>query len=126
MDKILISACLIGLRTRYDGKIINKLCTDNFQKRCLIPVCPEQLGGLSTPREPADILFLDGSKRAVSRNSKIDLTENFLKGARETLKICKKLNINKAILKSKSPSCGEEGFTFDLLKKNNIRCIIKS
>jgi len=62
----------------------------------------------------------------LTRESKTDVTRNFKKGALETLMICKRLNIQKAILKSKSPSCGIGGITYDLLKKNNIEIIIEN
>ena len=116
---------MLGLRTRYDGKSKKEKFERN-DKDILIPVCPEQLGGLPTPREPADIVYTSSGKKAITRKSKYDVTENFLRGAKETLKLCELLNIKKAILKSKSPSCGRNGFTYNLLKNNDINCIIKN
>lgn len=119
MKKTLISACLLGLNTRYDGTNKNK--RNRFVKKTnFIPVCPEQLGGLTTPREPADITYENGKKIVRTKLSDKNITRNFKKGAKETLKICKILNINKAILKSDSPSCGKNGLTYELLSKNNI------
>lgn len=129
----LVSACLIGIKCRYDGKSsLNWKYLKLFKKGELIPVCPEQLGGLSTPREKAEI---QKSGRVLTKSSR-DVTENFLKGARETLKIAKALGIKEAILKTKSPSCGSgliydgtfskklikgDGVTTALLKKNKIK-----
>lgn len=126
MDKYIISACLLGLRTRYDGTDKNRKKIMKKYGMNLVPVCPEQLGGLSTPREPADIIITNKKKKLLTRKSKTDVTGNFKKGALETLMICKKLNIRKAILKSESPSCGIGGITYDLLKKNNIEIIIEN
>ena len=93
------------------------------KKETLIPVCPEQLGGLPTPRKPAegkasgnDIL---DKKNKVVNNEGQDLTEEFIRGAEETLKIAKLFNITEAILKQKSPSCGC-GKIYDGTFKGNI------
>lgn len=99
---IIVSACLAGINCRYDAK--NNTCkkvVDLVAKGEALPLCPEQLGGLSTPRSPSEIIndkviTIDGN----------DVTANFLKGANETLKIAKLTNCNKAILKQRSPSCG--------------------
>jgi len=109
----------------------------------LVPVCPEQLGGLPTPREPAWIVGGDGSDvlkggaKVISRSGG-DVTENFRRGAEEALRIAKLFGAREAILKARSPSCGcgkiREPFSFDklkegdgvtaaLLKKNGIRVI---
>lgn len=108
----LVSACLLGLPTRYDGD-------DNFNWRLcrlgrrsgLIPVCPEQLGGLPTPRRPAEIKGGDG--KAVLRGSAAvlddagkDLTGQFLRGAFAALRLARLYRVDGAILKSGSPSCG--------------------
>lgn len=109
---ILISACLVGLNSKYNGKnnydkIFEKLVSDNKA----IPFCPEQAGGLSTPRPPAEIKGKDGFD-VLKGGSKVitidgeDVTENFILGAKETLKVIELLDIKKVILKSKSPSCG--------------------
>jgi len=110
--KVLISACLCGINCRFDGgnkfhKIIKEL-----SKICiLIPVCPEQLGGLPTPREISFFESGDGDKviegkAKVINSSGFDLTKNFLKGAYEVLKIAKLLNIKFFLFKEKSPACG--------------------
>ena len=99
---ILISGCLLGLKCRYDGKEkklpeIEKL----IKLYNLIPVCPEQLGGLPTPRIPAERV-----KDRVITQAGADVTEEYQLGAKEALKIAKLYNCKKAILKEKSPSCG--------------------
>lgn len=131
---ILVSACLCGINCKYNGtnnyneKIFNLVKDGNA-----IPICPEQLGGLSTPRIPSEIK----NNRVINKEG-IDVTDNFKKGANEVLELCKKLNITKVILKSKSPSCGKgliysgnfdgklvegNGILADILLKNNIEVI---
>ena len=103
-NNILISACLIGINCKYDGKnnrIDEKTISflkDNFN---LIPFCPERLGGLNTPRNPSEI---KGNK--VMDNKGYDVTEFFKKGAEESLKLAHFYNPKYIILNSKSPSCG--------------------
>jgi len=134
-EKILISACLLGINCKYNGgnnyneELINKL----KNKYDLIPICPEIYGGLATPRKPSEIK----ENRVVNIDNE-DVTDNYKKGAIETLKIAKILNVHKAILKSKSPSCGKgqiyngefnntliegNGITTKLLLENNIEVI---
>lgn len=128
---ILISGCLLGLKCRYDGKEkklpeIEKL----IEVYNLIPVCPEQLGGLPTPRIPAERV-----NNKVVNQAGVDVTKEYQLGAEEALKIAKLYNCKKAILKEKSPSCGcgkiydgtfsknlivGNGVTADLLLKNGI------
>ena len=109
---ILISSCLLGIECRYDGghsraeEIIQKAQEIQF-----IPICPEQLGGLSTPRAPSYIVKGDG-KGVLSGNARVinslgkDVTEVFIKGARASLKLAQLTGATKAIVKDKSPSCG--------------------
>ena len=133
-EKVLVSACLLGVNCKYNGK--NNYCEqieEYLQKYELIPVCPEIFGGLPTPRVPSEIK--DG--RVVTKDGQ-NVTENFLKGAKETLYLARKYNIKKAILKAKSPSCGHnqiydgnfqdklikgDGITTKLLKENGIEII---
>lgn len=104
---ILVSACLVGINCRYNGKnVYNEKIFNLVKEGKAIPVCAEQLGGLATPRKPAEIKIVDG-KRYVIDNKGNDVTLEFQNGAREVLELAKKLNIKKAILKSKSPSCGK-------------------
>lgn len=109
---ILISACLMGLNCKYNGKNnYHEAFTTLISKEKVIPYCPEQAGGLATPRPPAEILGADGFDVIKGRSKVItvdgkNVTDNFILGAKETLKIVKLLGIKKAILKSNSPSCG--------------------
>lgn len=114
---IIISACLLGIKCRYDGKRLRRRIKLYGEK--VIPVCPEQLGGLSTPRPKA---IINEKGRAVSEKGE-DLTRNFLIGAREVLKITKMFGAKKAYLKSNSPSCGASGITAQKLKKVGIKVI---
>ena len=140
----IVSACLVGIDCAFDGKSrINKKILELFKKGELIPVCPEQLGGLSTPRDDAEILngdgydVLDGRASVMEKNGK-DVTENFIRGAYETLKIAKLVGAKEAVMKARSPSCGCNkiydgsfskrlrdgvGVTVALLKRNNIKLI---
>jgi uncharacterized protein YbbK (DUF523 family) len=107
-----ISACLLGLACRYDGvSLPSEKQLIPAEGECWVPLCPEQLGGLGTPRIPAEIEsgsggdVLAGRARVVSREG-ADLTAAFLRGARETLDLCRRLGIREMVLKSRSPSCG--------------------
>ena len=98
----LVSACLAGEKCRMDGK--DKLVTEIQQlveKGEAIPVCPEVLGGLPTPRSPSE----KRGDRVVNAAGE-DVTEQFVRGAEEALRICMENGCSLAILKSKSPSCG--------------------
>jgi uncharacterized protein YbbK (DUF523 family) len=98
----IVSACLAGLKCDYKGG--SRACpkvVELIKKGKAIPVCPEQLGGLTTPRTPAEQV----GEKVMTKNGK-DVTKEFLKGAKESLKLAKLINCREAILKSKSPSCG--------------------
>lgn len=135
---IFVSACLAGINCKYSGgnnydeKVFNMV-----KERKAIPICPEQLGGLPTPRIPAEIKVIDGVRHVITSEG-TDVTENFERGAIEVLDLAKKLDIKKAVLKSKSPSCGKgkiydgtfqgkvipgNGILADLLEKNGIEII---
>lgn len=99
---VLVSACLMGFRCRYDGGAQRLDCLDALQERhVLVPVCPEVMGGLPTPREPSEIR----SGRVVTRDGR-DVTEAFARGAREAEKIALACGCRCALLKERSPSCG--------------------
>lgn len=126
-----VSACLCGFNCRYDGKSKpNERIKALYEEGRALPVCPEQLGGLKTPRTPCEIV----GGRVVSSDGE-DRTEAYLSGSRKVLEICQKYSIKKAILKQNSPSCGSshvydgtfsgtlvpgEGCTTALLRKNGI------
>ena len=115
MERILVSACLLGLKVRYDGKEkTNEELVEKIKDYDFIPVCPEIFGGLSTPRVPAEI-----RENKVINQEGIDVTSNYNRGAEEVLKLAKKFNIKKAVLKSKSPSCGK-GKVYDGTFSGNL------
>lgn len=103
---ILVSACLVGINCKYNGKNnFNEKIFNLVKEGKAIPLCPEQLGGLLTPRVPCEIKYVNG-KRYVFNKDGIDVTENFLRGSKEVLEFVKRMNIDTAILQSRSPSCG--------------------
>ncbi|MBO4377331.1 MAG: DUF523 domain-containing protein [Clostridia bacterium] len=100
--RILISACLLGIRCRYDGG--SKPCGQVLllgKKHVLIPVCPEQLGGLPTPRIPCERI----GDRVIARDG-TDRTDEYRTGAEEALKLYSMMHCEYAVLKARSPSCG--------------------
>jgi len=133
---MLVSACLLGLNCKYSGgNNYNKKVAELINVYRIIPVCPEQMAGLCTPRPACEVEENNNIRRVIS-NEGIDLTESFIHGAEEVLKIAKLYNVKIAILKSKSPSCGSnfiydgtfsgeliegEGITAELLRKNGIK-----
>ncbi len=133
MINILISACLLGLDCRYDGKnCFNDKVLELRKYANLIPVCPEQMGGLSTPRDPSEIV----GNRLIS-NKGTDVTAYYDKGADMALKLAQINDCKYALLKQKSPSCGcgliydgtfsgrtikGNGNTTKLLSENGIIC----
>ncbi len=108
MANILVSACLLGVNCRYkgDGKR-NERILELGNKHTLIPVCPEQLGGLPTPREPAE----QQGDRVINKAGQ-DVTQAYRSGAAAALYIAKLNNVKFAVLKSRSPSCGS-GMIYD-------------
>ena len=131
---ILCSACLLGIKCRYDGRSKqNEKIIKLSKKEIFVPICPEQLGGLPTPREPAE----QRGNKVITKSGK-DVTQNFKRGAKQVLKLAKLLGIKEAILKQRSPSCGcgqicdgtfsnriikGNGVTTSLLKRNGIKVI---
>jgi len=111
---IVVSACLVGVNCKYNGGNNEmELLKKPFSSGKVLPLCPEQLGGLPTPREPAQISggsgedVLAGRARVVALESLRDITQNFVRGAYETLNLVEKLSCLKCvILKERSPSCG--------------------
>lgn len=141
---ILVSACLLGINCKYNGDNNKDLKVLEYLKdKEFIIVCPEQLGGMSTPRDPSEIIRLDGDavingETSVITNKRLDVTRKFKLGANETVKIAKLYNCTEAILKEGSPSCGSNyiydgtftgkkrdgiGVTTSLLKHNGIKVI---
>lgn len=122
---IFVSACLVGINCKYSGgNNFNEKVFNLVKEGKAIPICPEQLGGLQTPRNPAEIKIING-KKCVIDNKNNEVTENFEKGAKEVLELAKKLNITKAILQPRSPSCGvgkiyNGNFNGELVNGNGI------
>lgn len=99
---ILVSACLLGVNCRYDGTgSLDPRLQAKMDDYTFIPVCPEQLGGLKTPRDPSERI----GDKLLSKTGK-DVTDNFVRGAREALRVAKLYKCDYAILKERSPSCG--------------------
>ena len=134
MEKLLISACLIGSDCKYNGG--NNALSDEELKKLrekyiLVPVCPESAGGLPTPRVPGE----RRGAQVVAKDGR-DLTENFRRGAEIALLLAQRHGCRKALLKAKSPSCGSgsiydgsfsgtlisgDGVTAQLLKEKGIQ-----
>jgi uncharacterized protein YbbK (DUF523 family) len=114
MQKILVSACLLGEKVRHDGLVVpvSKMMIDILRSTAvMIPFCPEVAGGLPVPRSPAEISGKDGfdvldGKAIIKNKSGDDVTLFYLNGAAKALETAIKNNIQVAILKEKSPSCG--------------------
>lgn len=128
----LVSACLLGLCTRYDAKTKkNDSCLQRLTGAIWIPICPEQLGGLPTPREPADLIGGDGhdvlaGKAKVLTKTGKDVTPQFVAGAKQVLAIAKSQRIKAVLLKAGSPSCGVLspcGVTAAILTKNGFTLV---
>lgn len=141
---ILVSSCLAGLQVRYNGThCLNKKIHDLAAQNKAITICPELLGGFSTPREPAEIEggdgedVLDGKAKVVGKSGR-DVTELYIKGAYATVEKAKEINATLVVLKEDSPSCGSStiyngefkgekivgnGVTSALLKRNGFKVI---
>ena len=143
MVKVLVSACLIGERVRYDGAKVP--CDSAILKSwkrdgIIVPFCPEVAGNLPVPRPPAEIIKGTGAD-VLNKNTGVfninsqDVTESFIRGAEKALAVARKMQISLAILKDRSPSCGKtcisegsfsklrrpgNGVTTALLEKNGI------
>ena len=118
MEKVLVSACLLGVNCRYDGgNKLNKELLNKLKGYEVIPICPETEGGLPTPREPAT---REGNK-VITNFTKRDVTPFFKLGALKALEKAKAMGVKRAFLKSKSPSCGEEGLTAQKLIESGIK-----
>lgn len=115
---MIISACLCGCDCKYNGKNNkNESCVELLKRGKAVLVCPEQLGGMTTPRVPSEILKNDGKISVISKEGK-DVSKEFKKGAKEALKIAKLVDAKVAILKNGSPSCGSK-YIYDGTFSNN-------
>lgn len=145
---ILMSACLLGIQCNYKGGCSYDFTrNDHFwakltSKYAIIPICPEQLGGLPTPRIPSELLSkasdIEEGKGKIVNQKGDEVTYNFVKGAKEVARLSKLYNVHLVVLKSKSPSCGTksvydgnfngvlipgQGYTAYLLDKAGIKVI---
>lgn len=125
-DIYLISACLLGINCRYNGSSSRITELDSLlDSGRLVPVCPEVLGGLSTPREACEIIAqADGSVKVMSEKG-VDCSLEFRTGAQKVLEVCKVCGVEKVILKANSPSCGcgniyDGTFTGKLIEGNGL------
>lgn len=135
---IVNSACLLGINCRYDGgNCLTKQARELVGCEEVVPVCPEQLGGLSTPRSCADITIGSGQDVLAGRSTVLtrdgaDVTQEFIKRAQEAVQIARLFGVRKGVLKQRSPSCGcgqicpgdrvvaGDGVTADFLKREGI------
>lgn len=141
---ILVSSCLAGMEVRYNGThSLNETIRELIEQNKAVAVCPELLGGFSTPREPAEIIggdgddVLDGSAKVIERSGR-DVTDMYIQGAHAALKKARELEATAVVLKEYSPSCGSamiyngrfanekiagKGVTSALLKRHGIKVI---
>ena len=135
--RVLVSACLLGAACRYDGQSKGYPLVDELCRRCeVVPVCPEQLGGLPTPRVPAE----RRGERVVTKDGG-DVTVQYGRGAAEVLRLAQRLGCTVAVLKERSPSCGSGavydgtfsgtltegwGVAAEVLRENGVRVIGES
>ncbi len=131
MENLLVSACLLGENTKYNGKNNYIPLIEKIKERYnIITICPEVMGGLSIPRDPSEII----NDKIINKKMK-DVTEEYNRGAQLALNLALRYNCKKALLKEKSPSCGVKyiydgtftknlingmGITTRLLSSNNI------
>ncbi len=118
---MIISACLCGCDCKYNGKNNkNESCVELLKREKAVLVCPEQLGGMTTPRVPSEIIKNDGNISVISKEGK-DVSKEFKKGAKEALKIAKLVDAKVAILKDGSPSCGSKYIYDGTFSGNKIK-----
>lgn len=144
LKKVLVSACLLGERVRYDGRslpVSDAILKDWIRDGRPVAVCPEVMAGMDVPRPPAELIkgdggdVLDGNATVADRSGN-DLTADFLSGAQKALALCRQYGIDVAVLSEASPSCGSAtvhdgsftgrkiagmGVTTALLRKHGIR-----
>jgi len=131
-EPVLVSACFLGIPCRWHGrraKRRNELLERLKKKYVLVPVCPEQLGGMPTPRSGeylrggtgADVL--EGRLRIVAPETGADVTDCHIKGAAYTLEIAKVVGACRAYLKGGSPSCDRDGVTGEALRRAGIAVV---
>ncbi len=130
-EPVLISACFLGIPCRWHGrrpKKRDKLIERLKKKYVLVPVCPEQLGGMSTPRtgeylNGTGAQVLDEGLKIIAPETGEDVTCFHIAGANYTLELAQIVGIRRAYLKSGSPSCDREGVTGELLSRAGIQVV---
>jgi uncharacterized protein YbbK (DUF523 family) len=130
-EPVLISACLLGIPCRWHGRRPQKrvkLIETLKRKYVLVPVCPEQLGGMPTPRtgemlHGTGAQVLDEGLRIIAPETGEDVTDFHLRGAEYTLEIAKIIGIQRAYMKGGSPSCDREGVAGEVLKRGGVKVI---
>ncbi len=130
-EPVLISACFLGIPCRWHGRrpkkrdgLIDKLKA----KYVLVPVCPEQLGGMPTPRtgeylNGTGAQVLDEGLRIIAPETGADVTRFHVNGANYTLEIARIIGARRAYLKGGSPSCDRDGVTGELLKRAGLTVV---
>ena len=144
MNKVLMSACLLGQEVRYDGKaktLTAEIVTLWMDERRVVSVCPEVQAGMSIPRFPAEIIAGDGKAVLQGKADVVDkdgetVTDYFVRGANIALELCRRFDVKVAVLTESSPSCGSSsiydgtftgekisgaGVTATLLRENGIQ-----
>jgi len=128
---VLISACLLGIPCRWHGrraKKREKLIAGLKQRYVLVPVCPEQLGGMPTPRtgemlHGTGAQVLDEGLRIIAPETGADVTDFHVRGARHTLEIAQIVGVRRAYLKGGSPSCDRDGVAGEVLRRGGVKVI---
>jgi len=127
---IIVSACLLGFNCRYDGQSRpDEDLLSSALRKLFVPVCPEQLGGLSTPRVPSEIISGDGldvleGKSRILSSSGSDVTDCFLRGANEVMRLVALLEISTAIMKEKKSVLWRLSYKKKQLHRTRIGCHI--
>jgi len=130
-EPVLISACLLGIPCRWHGRRAKKrdrLIERLKRKYVLVPICPEQLGGMPTPRTGESLhgtgaQVLDEGLRIIAPETGEDVTRFHVNGAQYTLEIAQIVGACRAYLKAGSPSCDRNGVTGELLSRNGVRVV---
>jgi uncharacterized protein YbbK (DUF523 family) len=132
LPPVLISACLLGIPCRWHGRrpVFRDALLERLKKSfVLVPLCPEQLGGMPTPctgemlRGGTGADVLDGRLRIVAPETGEDVTDFHMKGAQYALEIAQAIGARSAYLKGGSPSCDRDGVTGELLRRAGIEVI---
>ena len=131
LEPVLVSACLLGIPCRWHGRKPKKRekLIERLKKRyILVPICPEQLGGMPTPRtgerlEGSGAEALDGKLRIIAPETGQDVTRFHVNGAKYALEIADIVGARRAYLKGGSPSCDSEGVTGEMLKRRGIKVV---